>query len=83
MIDTSDLHPDATDRTEAAVRRVWHEQRELERRRLHSLGIQTSLVMTSEGLGSAVSTLRRRMRGARRMGWGGVRSGESPGEESA
>ncbi len=75
VIDTSDLQADATDRTDAAARRIWHEQREMERRRLHAVGIQTALVPANDGLGSAVSTLRRRMSVARRTHRGGLRSG--------
>ena len=61
VIDTSDLLQDTESRVAAAAARIWHAQREAERRLLHQGGIPTALVRTSEGVAPAIMTLHRRM----------------------
>ena len=66
VIDTSDLlRPDGTLVHEAAAR-IWHAQRRDRRRLLEKNGVPTALVTGDGGAGSAISALRRAMRGTRR-----------------
>ncbi len=61
IIDTSDLLPEVTTRTDAAARRLWMAERMAERRILERAGIPTALVREGRGVGAAVLALRRRM----------------------
>jgi uncharacterized protein (DUF58 family) len=61
IVDTSDLLPAVSGRTDAAARRVWFAERMVERRVLERAGIPTALVRGGRGVGGAVLTLRRRM----------------------
>lgn len=73
VIDTSDLLPDGGGRVDTAARRIWLAQREAERHSLERGGVPTALVAATEGVGSAISNLRRRMSAlhATRIGAGG------------
>jgi uncharacterized protein (DUF58 family) len=61
VIDAEDLLPDADGHLDAAARRIWLAQRDAERYHLERGGIPTALVTTSQGVGPAISALRRRM----------------------
>jgi uncharacterized protein (DUF58 family) len=61
VIDTSDLLPAATGPLETAARRLWLARRDAERHSLERGGILTALVTPSQGVGPAISSLRRRM----------------------
>ncbi len=65
VIDTSDLLPDAGSRMDAAARRIWLAQRDVERYSLDRRGVPTALVTATEGVGHAILTLRRRMNAMR------------------
>ena len=61
VIDTSDLLPQSDDRVDDAARRIWLARRYAERHALERGGVPTALVTAGEGVGPAISALRRRM----------------------
>lgn len=61
VIDTEDLLPDADGPIDGAARRIWLAEREAERHGLERGGVPTALVASVEGVGPAISALRRRM----------------------
>lgn len=70
VIDTSDLLPDADSRAEDAARRLWLAQREAERQSLERGGVPTARVTATDGVGPAISSLRRRIEHLRPTGAG-------------
>jgi len=65
VIDTADLLPAGTGRVDLAAQRVWLAQREAERHGLERGGVPTALVTAADGVGPAISSLRRRMSAAK------------------
>jgi len=72
VIDTADLLPDENGTVDAAARRIWIAQREAERHHLERGGVPTALVAPTEGVGPAITALRRRMSAFRGGGPGGA-----------
>jgi uncharacterized protein (DUF58 family) len=68
VIDVADLLPDPGGPAAAAARRIWLAQRDAERYALERGGVPTAMVTATEGVGPAISALRRRMGGVRRGG---------------
>jgi uncharacterized protein (DUF58 family) len=68
VIDTSDLLPHAGSRVDAASRRILLAQLEAERHALERGGVPTALITASEGVGQAISSLRRRTAASRPPG---------------
>jgi uncharacterized protein (DUF58 family) len=62
VIDTSDLLPRAKNDVDTVAMRIWLAQREAERYALERSGIPTALVTATDGVGAAISVLRRRMK---------------------
>lgn len=60
VIDTSDLLGDPEDRVDEAGHRIWLASREAERHILDRGGVPTALITATEGVGPAISALRRR-----------------------
>jgi hypothetical protein len=61
IVDTSDLLPSGGDRIDAAARRVWLAQRDVERQSLERGGVPTALVTAKGEAGPAILALRRRL----------------------
>lgn len=65
VIDATDLLPEPDDLVDEAAHRLWLAQRETARNALERAGIPTALVTSGEGVGPAISALRRRTSAAR------------------
>lgn len=61
VVDTTDLLPKAKNPIEAAARRIWLAQREVERRSLERGGVPTAVVTAGAGVAPAVLALRHRV----------------------
>ncbi|TVP55154.1 MAG: DUF58 domain-containing protein [Gemmatimonadales bacterium] len=70
VVDTLDLLPEPAGPVDEAARRIWLGRREADRHLLDRGGIPTALVTSTDGVGPAISALRRRTgrAGAARMG---------------
>jgi uncharacterized protein (DUF58 family) len=66
VIDTSDLMPQTAEAVDVAARRIWLARRDAERHSLERGGVPTTLVTANEGVGPAISALRRRTSAAPR-----------------
>jgi uncharacterized protein (DUF58 family) len=70
VVDDSDLLPDDGGIVDEAARRIWLASRETNRHSLERGGIATALVTVRDGVGPAISSLRRRMATVRSAGTG-------------
>jgi uncharacterized protein (DUF58 family) len=61
VIDSRDLLPAPESEVDAAARRIWIAQREARRYALEGGGVPTAVITAAEGVGPAISALRRRM----------------------
>lgn len=71
VLDTSDLLPDAADRLDQAVRRIWLADRAAVRHGLERGGVPTALVIQASGVAPAIAALQRRTERRRTVRLGG------------